>query len=440
MVIRILTGKDIAGAIRYNECKVEQGQADRLQIMNYPGIDVAERSAHYRLQLLEQHARLNRAVRKPSVHLAIAFHPSESLTRDRLKELGNEVMTEAGYGKQPYLMYQHFDTHHPHIHVVTVAVDAEGAKISDQFIKNRLQQIRRRMEVRYDLVQAERTTIEQKAGRVGEGLSGNQPSRPTLSTYLNQTLKTFSFGSVDSLKHFLASEGIVMNTKAGRSQLGTTFRSIESEGADNRPVRASSLPGRPTLQRLTEQFADQAGQHHKRCEALGALLRKRLATFKNLTELDYKQSLHQLGIKVIAQEGTYLYVHKRAGLVAQEDELGKPFYRQTLLSLFSGKTEKMPTVNAQVNDQDKKPVLVNVSLPATRKSRPVVDNSPVQNQSPIEIAQRESVTQRQNSGQGVGESGEPTTSHEMNVQLTTDRQDQRQSKKKQKKNRPRPTR
>ena len=279
MVIRILTGKNVSGAVRYNERKVGQGQAERIHIANYPNAEIASRNARFRLQLLEQYARLNPAVQKPSVHLAIAFHPSETLTGDRLREIGKTVMEEAGYGNQPYLVYQHNDTRHPHIHVVTVAVDAKGKKINDQFIKNRLQKIRRNIEVKYDLIQAERATLPREAERVGEGLGVNQSRPQSVVGHLSQTLKTFSFGSIDSLKLYLASQGIAMNTKAGRSQSGISFRATDCIGAENRPVKASRLPGKPTRQNLMMHFANQADRHREGCDALATLLHKRLATF-----------------------------------------------------------------------------------------------------------------------------------------------------------------
>lgn len=49
MVIRILTGKDVAEAVRYNEQKVELGQAERIQIANYPDREGALKYAQFRL-------------------------------------------------------------------------------------------------------------------------------------------------------------------------------------------------------------------------------------------------------------------------------------------------------------------------------------------------------------------------------------------------------
>ncbi|MEZ0542679.1 relaxase/mobilization nuclease domain-containing protein [Fibrella arboris] len=343
MVIRILTGKDVAGAVRYNEQKVEQGHAERIQIANYPNNEIAQKHHQFRLQLLEQYARLNPGIQKPSVHLAIAFHPTEVLRADQLKVIGEKVMSETGFGKQPYLMYQHHDTQHPHIHIVTVAVDANGNKISDKFIKNRLQKIRRRLETIYELVQAERASLSQEPHRIGEGAGVDpQSTRQTIADKVKKILDTYSFGSVNSFKKYLGSEGITMNTKAGRSQSGITYQHINPEGANNRPIKASSLPSRPTQARLTDLFSNQADRHKRECKTVETLLRKRLATYRTLTEHDYKQSLRQVGIGVQETEGSYLYINSRAKVVVHETELEKDYTRQELLKSFSQMTERKP--------------------------------------------------------------------------------------------------
>ncbi|NID13406.1 relaxase/mobilization nuclease domain-containing protein [Fibrivirga algicola] len=343
MVIRILTGKDVAGALRYNEQKVEQGEAERIQIANYPDNEKAQKYARFRLQLLEQYARLNPGIQKPSVHLAVAFHPKEVVGVDQLQTIGGEVMREIGFGKQPYLMYQHHDTKHPHIHVVSVAVDAEGRKITDKFIKNRLQRVRRRLETKYGLVQAERPLPTKVPGRVGEELGIEQQStRLTVDDKVKRTLETYSFGSVNSLKQYLSCEGIVMNTKAGRSQTGITYQHVNPGGADNRPIKASSLPSRPTHANLTELFSNRENQHKKECNALESLIEKRLALYRSLTETEFKQTLRQLGIETREANGAYLYISKQTRAVIHEAELEKPFSREVLVKGFSEKRERKP--------------------------------------------------------------------------------------------------
>jgi hypothetical protein len=339
MVIRILTGKDVAGSVRYNEQKVGEGQAERIHIANYPDRQIAEKSARCRLQLLEQQARLNPAISKPAVHLAIAFHPDETLTDDRLRQIGKEVMTEAGYGTQPYLIYRHDDTSHPHMHVVTVSVDANGRHISDRFIRRRLNAIRAGIEQRHALLPANRMN---RLGRVGDtghdpGVPGNGGDRP-VAEFVGQTLSAYSFGSVESLRLYLAGRGVRMNTSAGRSGAGITFQQIGDTGPAGRPVRASDLTGQPTHRRLSEHVAAQADRHRTGRDNLATAIGQRLSRYESLTEAEFMQVLRQGGIEVRQQEGHYLYVQERPGLVVLDSELPPAFNRLQLTARFGETT------------------------------------------------------------------------------------------------------
>lgn len=339
MVIRILTGKEVAGAVRYNERKVEEGQAERIQIANYPDPNIAEKHGQFRLQLLEQLTRLNPAIAKPSVHLAIAFHPTESITNDQLRQIGSEVMTEAGYGRQPYLMYRHDDTRHPHIHIVSVSIDPDGRKISDRYIRNRLNQIRRGIEQRHGLIQAERIVQQQNSINVGESADNREGKHEqTIGTIVEQTINNFTFGTVDSLRQYLQMQDVVMKATAGRSKTGVTFQAVEKSGILTRPVAASKLSCKPTNKRLATLFASQAERHTKGCNDVAAIIEQRMSRYESITETEYKATLQQIGVQVSDRGGVYLYVQERAGLVVSEDELGSALSRQALLTRFSENT------------------------------------------------------------------------------------------------------
>lgn len=341
MVIRILTGKDVAGAVRYNEQKVEQQQADRIHIANYPDVYAATTSARFRLDLMQQLARLNPAVKKTSVHLAVAFHPLEKLTTERLRHIGNEIMTGAGYGRQPYLMYHHHDTAHPHIHIVTVNIDAKGNRIDDAFIKNKLQRLRRSLEVKHELVQAEEPAKRRKQDRVGEGVIVRPRAVVMISDRIRQVLESCTFGSIDSLKLYLGNQGIRMNTQAGRSNAGITFQAQDDAGKQSRPIRASALDSEFTHKRLMERMTARSGQHRTGCALIEALVKGQLSAYRSLTESRYKQIARQLGVEVHEHEGRYLYAHTRAGVIAHEKELDQSLSRQMLAQQFDAKTERI---------------------------------------------------------------------------------------------------
>ncbi len=352
MVIRILTGKDVAGAVQYNERKVGEGQAERIQIANYPDQQLAEKHADFRLQLLEQQARLNQAIRKPSVHVAIAFHPTEVVNNSKLRQIGTEVLTKAGFGQQPYLMYRHDDTQHPHIHIVTVSVDPNGDKISDRFIKNRLNQIRREVELRYGLVKAEGIGKQRRSNQLRENING-PTHQETVGDIVKQALETNSFGSIDSLRQYLALHGVLMNMAAGRNQSGITFQGIEGERPATRPIRASSLECNPTRRRLDQRFDEQREQHSQGRNDMATMIYQRLSRYESITEADFKSTLQTDGIQVVSRGEAYLYIEACVGLVVQETELGTALCRKSLLNRFAKQTTHKLKQEAKLVDEYK---------------------------------------------------------------------------------------
>lgn len=337
MVIRILTGKDVAGAVQYNERKVGEGQAERIHIANYPDQRLAEKHASFRLQLLEQQARLNPAVHKPSVHVAIAFHPTEVVDDNKLRQIGTEVLIKAGFGQQPYLIYRHDDTNHSHIHIVTVSIDPNGDKISDRFIKNRLNEKRRDVELRYGLVKAEGLGKQGRPNHLRESVDGSgQLGR--VGDIVKLALETNSFGSIDSFRQYLSLHGVLMNTTAGRSKSGITFQSVKGEQPTTRPIRASSLECKPTRQRLEQRFNKQHDRHGQGRDEMAAMIHQRLSRYESLTEAEFKSTLQKDGIQVVSRGGAYLYIEARIGLVVQEMELDTALCRRSLLNRFAEQT------------------------------------------------------------------------------------------------------
>src|SRR5215210_522701 len=128
MVAVIKTGHSINRILSYNENKVKEGKAELLSAVNYP-IDAEKISFNHKLNLLLKQASLNENVTRNSVHISLNFDTSEKISKEQLKEISESYMQKIGFREQPYLVYQHFDAGHPHIHIVTTNVQASGKRI-----------------------------------------------------------------------------------------------------------------------------------------------------------------------------------------------------------------------------------------------------------------------------------------------------------------------
>ncbi len=118
MVARIKRTQSLSRSLNYNEKKVQSGAAECIQAVNYPK-DLEYLNFYDKLHRLEHQAELNERVVANSVHISLNFHESDILNKEKLCALAEEYMKGVGFEKQPYLVYQHSDSGHPHIHIVS---------------------------------------------------------------------------------------------------------------------------------------------------------------------------------------------------------------------------------------------------------------------------------------------------------------------------------
>src|SRR5690606_14418569 len=113
----------------YNENKVKEGVAECIGAENFP-LNVEDMSLKMKLNFLLKRIELNENVKRNSVHISLNFDPSEiHLSKGKLMEIANTYMQQLGFGEQPYLVYQHYDAGHPHLHLVTTNIQSNGSRI-----------------------------------------------------------------------------------------------------------------------------------------------------------------------------------------------------------------------------------------------------------------------------------------------------------------------
>ena len=134
MIATILHSSSNFSAVKYNELKVEHGQAELVAMKNFGAIekrpDLA--SIQDKRDFLVDYSARNNRIKKAQFHAAISCKGRE-YSREELEKIGWEYLRRMGYGEdgQPVLMYYHHDTGNNHLHIVTSRVAPSGRKISD---------------------------------------------------------------------------------------------------------------------------------------------------------------------------------------------------------------------------------------------------------------------------------------------------------------------
>jgi hypothetical protein len=273
MVAVIKTGHSIHRILNYNENKVKEGVAECISATNYP-IDVEQLSFNNKLNRLIRQASLNENVTRNSVHVSLNFDPSEKISNEQLKEIADTYMQKIGLGEQPYLVYQHFDAGHPHIHIVSIKVCADGSRIDTQNIgRNQSEKARKEIEIAHDLVRAENMKTKQyelKSPYTQKVQYGKSDSRRAIANVLEAILNTYKYTSLPELNAVLMQYNVMADRGSESSRVyqheGLFYRILDEQGNNiGVPIKASSFYNKPTLKYLKERFSlnEVARQSHK---------------------------------------------------------------------------------------------------------------------------------------------------------------------------------
>src|SRR6478672_2015708 len=106
------------GALNYNEDKVSRGVAELIAASGF-ACNVEELGFSEKLNRFNALIDNTSKVSYNTVHLSLNFAPGENLDNETLQRIAWDYMSRIGFGNQPYLVYRHDDTNHPHIHIVT---------------------------------------------------------------------------------------------------------------------------------------------------------------------------------------------------------------------------------------------------------------------------------------------------------------------------------
>lgn len=164
MIANITTGGNANGMAEYNDKKTktkdEFGNPEGVFLGMHNGEGTtAKQIAH----TLNQYNKLNPNVKKPNIHISLSFHKDDLLDNNTMKRIAKDYLDDLGLGSQPYAVYRHFDTEHPHIHIVSSMIQLDGKKINDSHLFYRSQSITRKLEEEYQLTKAVNKSMNTKS-------------------------------------------------------------------------------------------------------------------------------------------------------------------------------------------------------------------------------------------------------------------------------------
>lgn len=249
----------------YNENKVKEGVAECIGAENFP-LNADEMSLKIKLGYLLKRTELNENVKRNSVHISLNFDPSEAhLSKEKLMQIANVYMQKIGFGDQPYLVYQHHDAGHPHIHVVTTNIQPDGKRIDLHHLGIRKSEpARKEIEKMFSLVVADaharREAFRLKPVDVKKVQYGRTETKRAITNVLDAVLDKYKYTSLPELNAVLKQYNIIADRGSEESRIfqggGLVYRILDEDGKPiGVPIKASDFYNKPTLKFLEEKYS-----------------------------------------------------------------------------------------------------------------------------------------------------------------------------------------
>lgn len=142
MIGKIKTGKSMRGCLGYCMDKKLAEVLDQ---------NLCGGSKKEILEQMKEVRELNNKVEKSVQHITLSMAPGEKLNRGDLIKLSEECAKELGFAKNQYVVIQHHDTEHQHIHIVINRIGLDGKTLSDSNNYKKIADFCRRMEEKFRL-------------------------------------------------------------------------------------------------------------------------------------------------------------------------------------------------------------------------------------------------------------------------------------------------
>jgi Relaxase/Mobilisation nuclease domain len=349
MVARINTSKSISKALNYNEQKLKTGTAELLFASGF--IKATEKlNFSDKLKQFQRYISLSEAVVN-TLHVSLNFDLKDNLSREKLIAISADYMTGIGFANQPYLVYQHFDAGHPHIHIVTTNIQKDGSRISTHNLgRNESEKTRKKIELEYRLIKAQKTALEPviKINPVTaqKVIYGKQAMKQAVSNVLKEVIANYKYGSLPEFNAVLW----LYNVNASRGEedsliyrnRGLCYRVLDSAGAPvGPPLKASSFYFKPTLVFLEEKFTENELLKKPHANRLRTEIQYVLNKQNHASIEAFIRDLEKNQICAVlrkTKEGLIYgitYVDHKSKTVFNGSDLGKPYSAKAILSQFN---------------------------------------------------------------------------------------------------------
>ena len=348
MVTKIISSKSIQKALNYNEQKVHVGKAQLLEAVGFLK-DVPRLTFSEKLHRFQQLTLLNQSTKTNAVHISLNFDPSEQLSSEMLIAIAKSYMQKIGFEKQPFLIYQHLDAGHPHLHIVSTNIRRDGSRISLHNIgRNQSEKARKEIEKEFGLIKAESKKASEKLKlqpvNAEKVIYGKSETRRAIENVLSHVLYQYRYTSLPELNAVLKLYNIAADRGSEESRMykhrGLTYSVLNQQGEKvGVPIKASALSLKPTLTFLEQKFRENEAIKKQHLSILKTTLDWTLAG-KNPSLLDFMKALEREMVSTVLRMGKegviygITYIDHRTHCVFNGSDIGKQYSAKSITERF----------------------------------------------------------------------------------------------------------
>ena len=187
MIAKQVKGKDFYGVLKYNQNKVDKGEAIVLDT-NLASNSVVKQTKEFNV-VRQLKSNLSKAVYHVSLNLP--YNDANKLSNHEFSNLAKDYLEGMGFDENQYIVYKHFDVDHSHIHIVANRVKFSANVVSDSQDYKRSEALIRKLELKYkltELIRKEESNVLSK-GEIEKCLrTGDVPERLELQNILIEIL------------------------------------------------------------------------------------------------------------------------------------------------------------------------------------------------------------------------------------------------------------
>lgn len=368
----IHTSTRLRSVLLYNENKLEQGQAECISAFHYPK-DADSLSFNQKLNRIQRQLALNKRTKVNTLHISLNFDPSEKLDKEQLAEISKAYLKGIGFEKQPALVYEHRDAGHPHVHIVTTNIQADGSRISLHNLgRNQSEKTRKEIEIGFGLVKAQESKAQEfRIQPASIKLEyGKVETKKAISNVLSRVIKDYKFTTIGELNAVLTLYNVAADIGSQDSRIrknkGILYRVLDKDGNKvGVPIKASDFHFKPTQQNLQKVFAENEVSRQIGYQTIKNSINMVRYGQKNPTLSGLGKNLRRDGIDMVPRRNEQgaiygiTFIHHRSKSVFNGSALGKEFSakgitewcRDTDFSLHQQKAQMIGKSAGQIEAQ-----------------------------------------------------------------------------------------